>query len=534
MHYQEAKKLREAHDQKQALIPAQPVISASTSSTSFRTSGRFYDGSKWAGGLVGQSKILDQYRLRQNSRNAQLDSVQAQSITKRMVDNEIGTGLVLESTPVASMLGLTEQEAERKGNEISQRFDMWAKSTDSTISETQNFYQLQWQAGLYQQRDNDFLTKFRYKGDRRLISSLQVGLVDPDQLIGYGLTYTDGIQNNTSDGIERDGNGKETAYWLTVKTANNFLTQKRIPAFGARSGRRMMSHCFRPEFADQGRGFSLDAHHLQNFRNLEDFDLSHIRKAIAQSQLTMFVKPSPDADASNPYEGLTSDRAGTSTVGQSSSIAGNGIATVDFTAMPEATMDVPGSVGMFNLTAGEDMKVGDQNAPIDSYAEFVDSYTAYLAASRGMPIEVLLMRFKNNYSASRATLLLHWNLLRMWRANLVAQSLHPIYTAWLGEEIAAGRVNLPGWSDPRMRAAWVAGRWNGTPLPNIDPGVTAKAHKLEVELGATNLDAIARDTNGSDGAANRAKLTRQLKDFPIPYWADKPDKPDGGAANGQP
>lgn len=532
MHYLDVKKQLEDHEKKQALIPQQ-TISASASSTGttrYSTSGRFYDGSKWAGGLVGQAKILDQYKLRQNSRNAQLDSVQAQGITKRMVDNEIGTGLVLESTPVASMLGITEQDAERKGDEISQRFDMWAQSMQSTLSETQNFYQFQWQAGLYQQRDNDFLTQIGYSARRDLISPVQVKLIDPDQLVGYGFTSTDGIQNNTGDGIERDANGKEIAYWLTVKE-NGFFKQKRIPAVGARSGKRIMCHSFRPEFAEQGRGFSLDAHHLQNFRNLEDFALSHILKAIAQSQLTMFVKPSPDADASDPYEGLTADRAGSSTVTASSS-SGNGIATVDFTALPEATMDVPGSVGMFNLTAGEDMKVGDQNAPIDSYKEFVDSYTSYLAASRGMPVEVLLMRFNNNYSASRATLLLHWNLLRMWRANLVAQSLHPIYTAWLGEEIASGRVNLPGWSDPRLRAAWVAGRWNGTPLPNIDPVVTAKANKLNVELGATNLDAVARDTNGSDGAANRAKLTRQLKDLPIPYWADKPDT--GGGANGQP
>ena len=65
-------------------------------------------------------------------------------------------------------------------------------------------------------------------------------------------------------------------------------------------------------------------------------------------------------------------------------------------------------------------------------------------------------------------------------------------------------------------------------MPNIDPSRTADAAQKYVELGATHLDQVALDHNGSSGRVNRAKLEKQYKDYPTPPWAQK------GGANGQP
>jgi capsid protein len=526
-------KLKQKHAAEQAAITPEPTptVTASSRSVSFPSSGRFFDGAKWAGGLnSGINKTADHWALRKNTRNMLFDSVQAAAINNRMVDNQIGTGLILESNPTASILGISEEEAEAKGDEISQRFYQWCDSLQSTLSETHNFFQLQHMAARYQHRDNDFLFQLQTSARRDLVSPLQVKIIDPDQLIGCSYTYSDGIQNNTSDGIERDRNGKEIAYWLSV-FENEVYKQKRIPAIGARSGRRQMLHFYMPQFADQGTGFSNYAHALQDLEKGNDFALAHIMKAIGQSQTPIFVEPSKDADSSRPLDGLTSQRVSASSLDVSAPTSAIDDDVVQIIPLPEATNDVPGSMWLCNLTKGESIKPGPQNAPIDSYPDFMDSYTSYLSASMGMPIEVLLMRFGQNYSASRATLLLFWNLVKMWRANLVAQILHPVYASWFAEEIASGRLTAPGWSDPRLRAAWLAGRWNGTPMPNIDPVVTAKANELNAKLGATHLDTIARETNGSDGAANRAKLRRQYAELDLPPWEQQQQK--GGAGDGE-
>lgn len=529
MHYEEAKKLREEHEQRQAAIPAQPAIGAA-SSFSYDVGGRVFGGSKWAGGLnnSGQDLIADHHELRRNTRNAMFDSVQAKAIHSRVVDTEIASGLVFDSSPVASILGITEQKAERKGNEINQRFAMWCNSLQSTLSETHNFYQWQHLAGVYGDRDNDFLAEIKYSAKRDLISPVQVKLIDPDQLIGSSFTYTDGLNNPTHDGIERDANGKEIAYWLSVANKDFTVEQKRISAIGARSGRRQMLHYYQPEYSDQGRGFSRYAHILQNLESGTNFELSHIMKAIGQSQHPIFVEPSKDEDAKSPLGAFTSQRSGTATLDVTSVPSGGDDAVVQFIPMPEATMDIPGAANIFNARKGSTIKPGPQNAPIDTYPDFMKSYFGYVGASVGMPLQVALMQFDASFSASRGTLLLYWNLVKMHRANYVAQLLHPIYTTWFSEEIAAGRFSAPGFSDPRLRAAWLAGRWNGTPLPNIDPMVTAKSNELNLKIGATDMDEVARSTNESDGKSNRAKLARQVKEYTMLPWEKKQtEAPDG-------
>ncbi len=55
-------------------------------------------------------------------------------------------------------------------------------------------------------------------------------------------------------------------------------------------------------------------------------------------------------------------------------------------------------------------------------------------------------------------------------------------------------------------------------MPNIDPMRTANSDKIYAELGAQTLDRIARNHNGSDGSANRAKLAREYYERPTASW----------------
>ena len=87
------------------------------------------------------------------------------------------------------------------------------------------------------------------------------------------------------------------------------------------------------------------------------------------------------------------------------------------------------------------------------------------------------MKFNQNYSASRAALLLFWRVARIWQGEQVADFLDLLYEMWLSEEIAGGRISAPGFSDPMMKQAWLCSSWRGQPMPNIDPMKTAAANK---------------------------------------------------------
>ena len=513
----------------------------------------WFGGQKWPGGLgaSGRGMLLDHAVLRRNVRTAVHHTPQARAIVTRFADTIVDTGIFLNSQPVASLLGISEEEARDKGGEISSRFHLWAMSKQSTRSENENFYQSQRMAAMSQQRDNDYFTRLFYSSRRDLQNPLQLQFIDADQIVGsswtstFGIqqgsqwTSTFGIQQGNNDGIIRDGAGKETGYKVRVQQPNGAFKEVIIPAIGPRSRRRFMLHGYQPEYPGQGRGFPRFSHAVQEFENLTDFTSAQIKKAINQSNITWYVKPDPKNVASNPMETLVSQYAGPATDAYGADPTPPSGQTalpladlVNFVPLPEATDRIPGSVAVCNLQQGEDLKPFESSAPSDDYDKFVDAFTAHLAASVGMPIEVLLMRFNQNYSASRATLVLFWRIAQIWRAELDADFNNPIFEMWLAGEIATRRVSAPGFSDPVMRAAWLNAKWEGSPMPEIDPLRQAKANMLHAQIGSADLDAIAKATNGSDGRVNRAKLTKQYEELPDAPWAQKGQQEgqsDGGS-----
>lgn len=487
-------------------------------------------GAKWQGGLAasGMPIQLDHALLRANARQAWHGSVQARSIVERFGDSVVDVGLRLESTPQADRLGITEEQAEQWASDVERAFDAWASDKRQHRAEQITWYQSHRSNVIFQQRDGEVFQRLYYSADQGLQNPLQFSFIDPNQIYGDALTSTYGY-NLSNDGIKRDNRGREKLYtlWIIDNSTTGSYKKVEVPVYGKISKKRFLLHAYAAEYAGQGRGFSRLAHALQEFENITDFSAAQIKKAINQSHLVMYVKPSKDQPASNPWQDGLDSTAGPAAEQfganpapgpTAQNVTDESTVPVSCYKLPEATFGVPGSTVVANLEEGEEIKPGPGNAPTESYNTFVDSFTAYLAASLSIPIEVVLMRFSNNYSASRASLILFWRITRIWQAEMAADLLNPTYEAWLEGEIAAGRITAPGWSDPRMRAAWVSCNWVGAPMPNIDPKRTADADKSYVEMGAQTLDKVSRDLNGSDGRTNRAKLRRELGELTSPPW----------------
>lgn len=484
-------------------------------------------GEKYPFGLSasGSGRILDHYVLRRNARDAYHDTPQAKALVDRKADTIADTGLMLEAAPKSELLGITEEQAEEWAMKVESRFDAFARSKKQHRAHSMNFYQSHRLYQIFQQRDNDIFTRLYYSQDPNLLSPLQFGFVDPDQIRGDSFTSTFGY-TGLDDGIVRDSQGREKSYkiWYQNPKKPHKYNLAEIPAKGTKSGRYFMLHGYAPEYAGQSRGYSPLAHALQEFENLTDFTIANIKKAINQSSMNMYVKPSDHAAASNPFEDiLTNHGAGPAAIQfgscpepdeEATAVSPESIQPVSYCRIPEATFDTPGSVGVFNLLEGEDIKPFESTAPVASYDKFVDAFTSHLAASMGMPLEVLLMKFNQNYSASRASLILFWRIANIWRDEMAADFLNPVYEMWLSEEIAAGRVIAPGWNDPVLKAAWLNARWIGSPMPEIDISKTATADEKYFRMGAQTLDRISRKLNGSAGKSNRTKIRREITELP--------------------
>ena len=491
--------------------------------TSAMFSGGRSSGGKWPGGMSSSRPgvTFSNWDVRNQARDVVEDSIQAKALVNRSVDTVVDSGLTLEPEPRADYLGISPEFAEAWGRQTSEAFDLWARSKKQHRAGTMTFYQAQHLVQRYNDRDGEFLVRLYYEPNRRdLLNPLMFEILDVNQLRGDAFTSTL-FKVVTDDGIIRGEDGTEQAYKIWVTGTDGITRPVTVNRFTP-SGLTQILHGFKAEYAGQGRGLSPLAVAIANFEQITDFEGAYIQKAINQASITIFNKPSKEKPNSDPFAGIEGDSA--------AGVAGSTtIETAEFTPsqlfikdIPEATLLRPG-VAHVQVDSGEELVPFESTAPTGDFGAFVDAFCSYICASQGMPIEVLLMKFSNNYSASRATLLLFWRIACMKREHLADDLLNPIYEAWMAGEISSGRISAPGWSDPRIRAAWLTCRWNGTPMPNIDPNQTAEADRKYAEMGAQTLDDIARNLNGSSGKANRAKLakeTAELSGAEFP-WTEK-------------
>lgn len=493
-------------------------------------------GAQSPGGLEnsGMSRIFDHRALRANTRELMYDSIHGRALITRFADTIAGEGLRAYFEPLVEVLGTTPEEAESWGRDVSTRFHLFMSSKDYSTDGTLTGYQAQWQYALAQHRDNDFYARLHYErgGDR--ISPISVQPLDPDQLKGYSYTATEGTSNFVDSGIEYDSMGREKSFTFMVKKADGGIKEVKIPKFGPRSKRPLIIHAFRPEYAGQRQGYSLYAHALQRLSELTTLGETYISKAIVEASIGGWTRPAKDAPAS----GFMEDHSKESVDVVEDMLAGadvpeatkQEIRTDAVQVFPELSLRKP-SVWVGSAGAGEGVEPFKGTTPSEAFSGYVDNMIEYLSASSGSSIEFLKMKFGENYSASRATLVLIWRIVSMWRAEMEADYLNVVASAWMAEEIAAGRIQAPGWSDPRLRAAWMNIRWVGSSMPVIDPKKDAEANMLNVSLGATTLDEVALANNRSDGKKNRATLRRELEELPVPPWGGGGSGEGGGDEN---
>lgn len=474
--------------------------------------------SKWPGGLSSPSPRteINHKQSRQLARNLMQDVPQARALVTRLADSVVDTGLVLQSIPKADILGISAEQAEAWGRDVSERFHLWAMSKGSHRARNMNFYQAQGLYGLWQQRDNDMFTRLYYSSRRDLLSPLQYEFIDPNQINGHGYTFGE-YQYKTVDGIEKNADGSERSYNVWIQKNDYSLEEKTIPRVGPKSGRVFMIHGFKQEYAGQTRGFSPLSHAIQDLENITDFSSAHIKKAINNSNILATVE-NQQQDAGDPFEGMKTDR---SVFDQESIITETVIDNGErfcLTPKQEAALDTPGSLVITDMAKGDHLNIVDNKTPSEGFDAFITPFFANISASLSTPIEVVLMKFNQNYSASRATLLLFWRILQIHRNEMIADFNNPIYEMFLSEEIAAGRIIAVGWQDARLKAAWLNAVWIGAPLPAIDPNSEAKANMLNLQMAATNQEKISQELNGSSAKDNIAINSRLFEETPLPPW----------------
>lgn len=518
------------------LMEQRPHIQASINRRNFSTIGNTSrSGGKSARGFSRYQNVLikDHYAIRQNTRFTIDQSTQARTLLSRSRDTVVGSGLKPDPCPAHKILGIPREEAKVWAEKYKERLNLWAFSKGSDLTGKNNFFQNQALIKWFLDRDGEFFIRITYSDDKNLINPVQISFIDPNQIRGDEFTVSLGpiVQD---DGINKDKNGKPESYkiWITDPEKPGRFKNVTIDAFDKKTGRPLIIHGFRREWAGQTRGIPEISHSLQDYEDLTSFDAASTKKKVIDSTLGFTVENEIQDPSDLGFSDMTAGGgAGIVEVTQApatptpKNIGVNGVTSC---VMNEATITESGTTMVFGAQQGDKLKAIQPATQSEKTGEFVDYKMRYLAPAMQMPFTVAIMQMSKAHSASRAELGMYADIIKIKIDDLAADALNTITTAVLSEEIAAGRIKAPGFSDPALKAAWSKMNWIGNPLPDVDPLKTKQGIKLDLELGLTDFDTEAMKLNGSSGEVNRLKLDKQLSELPTdPFQLrDLEEEPD--------
>lgn len=459
-----------------------------------------YDGGKFSGGF-GATQLfqMDYWTLRARSAQLFTENLYARGLIRRLITNEINTGLTPEAAPDEEIIGVEEDSLNDWTETVENRFSIWSKNTKlCDWKHHQTFGGLQRTVRLEALIGGDVLVILRQS---RITGLPMVQLVRGENVrtpLGGNTNLRKG--HKIKHGVEFDAVGRVAAHWVSVDGET-----KRVPAFGEKSGRKISWLVYGTEKRlDDVRGEPLLSIVLQSLKEIDRYRDSAQRKAVINSILAMFIKKDADKAGTLPVTGgaVRKDKASvTDTDGKKR----------DY----NIAQQIPGLV-MEELQTGE-TPVGfhSQGTDVD-LGRFEEVIIQAVAWANEVPPEILRLAFSNNYSASQAAINEFKIYLNKIWAEFGESFCGPVYIEWLISETLLQKINAPtlleSWRDPLKYdqfGAWTAVDWYGSIKPSTDTLKQAKGSKLLVDQGWSTNAREARITTGTKFSKNIKRLKRE-------------------------
>jgi len=411
--------------------------------------------------------VTDRRELIARSRDLVRNSPIAAGAIETVVTNVVGTGLSMQSHVDADYLGLEPDAAEEWQSNVEREFRMWAESTYCDAYEQQNFYEIQ-----------DLAFRSSLESGDSFILMTQIKRPDWPHAMALQVIEADRISNkdNSADtrtmvqGIEKTEDGRPLAVWVSDRHPQQWGAVKdvkwtRIPVRG-QSGRVNIIQLFRKKRPGQTRGVPELAPVIEPLKQLGRYTEAEIAAAVVAGAFSVFVKMQPDA-----FQDLFDDSAQAAIT--------NNAKRWDGTLQPGAAV---------NLLPGEEIQTADASRPNPNFDPFVTAIMKQVGIGLNVPYEVLSKHFQSSYSAARAALLDAWRTFKIRRTWLASSFCQVVYSEWLADAVASGRIQAPGFfADAAIRRAWSGASWNGDGPGAIDPMKEAEAAGKRMEIGLTTL-----------------------------------------------
>lgn len=460
-----------------------------------------FDGGKFFGGFgATQIQDVDYWTLRARSSQLFNENLYARGIIRRLVTNEINTGLSPESCPDENIIGVADESLNDWTENVETRFAIWGKNPNlCDWRKRSTFGAIQREARMEALVGGDVLVVVRQSQGSRLPMIQLISGSKVRTPIGESGTLKKG--HKIRHGVEIDSIGRIVAHWIKQDDGDS----KRIPAVGEKSGRKISWLVYGTDKRlDDLRGQPILAIVMQSLKEVDRYRDSAQRKAVINSVMAMFIKKTEDKMGTLPVTGGAVRRGQATTSDSDGSQRNFNIAS-----------QIPGLV-MEELQTGEEpVLMGGQGTDVN-FGTFEESIIQAVAWSLEIPPEILRLSFSNNYSASQAAINEFKIAIHRTWGDFGETFCTPIYIEWLLSETLTQKITAPGllksWRTPSeydIFGAWTATEWYGSIKPSTDMLKQAKGSRILTEEGWSTNAREARITTGTKFSQNIKRLKRE-------------------------
>lgn len=479
-----------------------------------------WDGSKFPGSLgpVSSWTFVDYWTLRRRSAELFRTNVYAKGIIRRLVWNEVHTGIVATPTPVGAVLfpGADEARAAELavewGDRIATQFDLYSQTPAVFDWGKKDTF------GAFQARVR---MESLISGDGIIISRIdeETGLPRWQWVNGDHVRTPDDFDGRDGHyvrhGVEFDRWGKRVAFYVRSEGADGW-TFERVPVRGRRSGRLISWMVYGGErLVDDVRGEPFLSDSIYMLKDLDRTRDAEVRAALVNAMIPLFLEEEPNriTASARPTDMMRAGAVPPPPGAGANPPPMSG--RVDVTP-PTDKLDIMNPGTIYHTPAGGKIQSFQTNRPNVNYSAFEKSIIAVLAWSHGLPPEVLMLEFGNNYSASRQANNEFEVYLSRFVRDFAVSVTQPMYDSWLTQMALTGQLDLPGFARAygdaaawRTVSAWKQCTWTGLNRPSVDRNKEASASQTLLDNGLTTYDIEARRHSGLSFAQVMQTMKRE-------------------------
>jgi len=447
---------------------------------------------------------------------------------EQAVANTVGTGLRLDAKPARRLFASNTSYSEWT-KKVEEEFAIYARNPyECDVEARRNFGQQQAVALRSYFAAGEAVAEFPWRRRPGATYATKTRVVPPQRLSQRSADLDRIIQ-----GVQMDADGMPVAYLFRVddKLAGlGAYGQEIVKRARDGMGRPNVLHVF-DGMAGQVRGITPLVPALRVARQFDQLANATLMKAIISQAFAASI--TSDEVTEEAIRGLITPQ-------EEARFKSQGVSPYDvwFEAQSgwydRAAIDLGVAGRLVHLFPGQKLDLHASEGAPPNFKDFALFLLREIARALGITYESMTGDYAGvTFSSVRFATDEIWRIVMMRRQNIVAPFCQAVYEAWLEEAIDNGTIEFPGGIENFImnRAAACNAEWKGSPKPQADEGVAARANETHLKMGTKSEFQIAEE-NGEDYEdvvveRARAKQLRKENGIDDPILGQpQPDKTD--------